>query len=257
MIKIGTYNELEIIKQVDFGFYLDGFEEGEILLPKRYCTDEMQVGDTITVFLYFDSEDRLIATTQKAKAEVNQFSSLKVIDTNRAGAFLDWGLPKDLLVPFNQQKIPMKQGYGYIVYVYQDDISERLVASSKLDRFLDREPATYKKGDKVDLLIADKTELGFKAIINDKHWGVLFESEVFGDMGIGKRCKGYIKQVREDGKLDLGLTQVGYGKIDALAERIVQTMKQHDGYLPLYDKSSPDQIAKILKMSKANFGGGL
>lgn len=253
MIKIGTYNELEIIKQVDFGFYLDGLDEGEILLPKRYCTDQMQVGDTITVFLYFDSEDRLIATTQKAKAEVGQFSSLKVIDTNRAGAFLDWGLPKDLLVPFNQQKIPMKQGYGYIVYVYQDDISERLVASSKLDRFLDREPATYKKGDKVDLLIADKTDLGFKAIINDKHWGVLFESEVFGEMGIGKRCKGYIKQVREDGKLDLGLTQVGYGKIDALAERILQTMKQHQGYLPLSDKSSPDQIAKILKMSKANF----
>lgn len=156
-------------------------------------------------------------------------------------------------MPFNQQKIPMKQGYGYIVYIYQDDISERLVASSKLDRFLDREPANYKKGDKVDLLIADKTDLGFKAIINDKHWGVLFESEVFGDMGIGKKCKGYIKQVREDGKLDLGLTQVGYGKIDALAERIVQTMKQHQGYLPLSDKSSPDQIAKILKMSKANF----
>lgn len=253
MIKIGTYNELEIIKQVDFGFYLDGDDEGEILLPKRYATDEMQVGDLVNVFLYFDSEDRLIATTQKAKAESGEFASLKVIDTNRAGAFLDWGLPKDLLVPFNQQKIPMKQGYGYIVYIYQDDISERLVASSKLDRFLDREPANYKKGDKVDLLIADKTDLGFKAIINDKHWGVLFESEVFGDMGIGKKCKGYIKQVREDGKLDLGLTQVGYGKIDALAERIVQTMKQHQGYLPLSDKSSPDQIAKILKMSKANF----
>lgn len=253
MIKIGTYNELEIIKQVDFGFYLDGADEGEILLPKRYATDEMQVGDLVNVFLYFDSEDRLIATTQKAKAESGEFASLKVIDTNRAGAFLDWGLPKDLLVPFNQQKIPMKEGYGYIVYIYQDDISERLVASSKLDRFLDREPANYKKGDKVDLLIADKTDLGFKAIINDKHWGVLFESEVFGDMGIGKKCKGYIKQVREDGKLDLGLTQVGYGKIDALAERIVQTMKQHQGYLPLSDKSSPDQIAKILKMSKANF----
>ncbi|MCP4324543.1 MAG: GntR family transcriptional regulator, partial [Alteromonadales bacterium] len=178
MIKIGTYNELRIIKQVDFGFYLDGFEEGEILLPRRYTTDDMQVGDKLNVFLYFDSEDRLIATTQRAKAEVNKFASLKVIDTNRAGAFLDWGLPKDLLVPFNQQKIPMKEGYGYVVYVYQDDISERLVASSKLDRFLDNEPAFYNVGDKVDILIADKTDIGFKAIINDKHWGVLFESEV-------------------------------------------------------------------------------
>ncbi|GLS89052.1 GntR family transcriptional regulator [Psychromonas marina] len=253
MIKIGAYNELKIIKQVDFGFYLDGFAEGEILLPRRYTTDEMQIGDTVNVFLYFDSEDRLIATTQRAKAEVNKFASLKVIDTNRAGAFLDWGLPKDLLVPFNQQKIPMKEGYGYIVYVYQDDISERLVASSKLDRFVDNEPATYQVGDKVDLLIADKTDLGFKAIINDKHWGVLFESEVFGDMGIGKQCKGFIKQVREDGKLDVGLTKVGYAKVDALAERILQSLKQNQGFLPLHDKSTPDQIAKILKMSKANF----
>ncbi|WP_372880185.1 S1 RNA-binding domain-containing protein [Psychromonas sp.] len=253
MIKIGAYNELTIIKQVDFGMYLDGYEEGEILLPRRYVTNDMQVGQKVSVFLYFDSDDRLIATTQKPKAEAGQFASLKVIDTNKAGAFLDWGLPKDLLVPFNQQKIPMKQGYGYVVYIYQDNISERLVASSKLDRFLDIEEASYKVGDKVDLLIAERTDLGFKAIINNKHWGVLFPSEVFGDMGIGKKCKGYIKQVREDGKIDLTLTQVGYGKIDALAERIVQTMKLHQGYLQLSDKSSPEQIAKILKMSKGNF----
>jgi uncharacterized protein len=253
MIKIGTYNELKIVKRVEFGLYLDGADEGEILLPRRYTTDNMQVGDNVNVFLYFDSEDRLIATTQRAKAEVNKFASLKVIDTNRAGAFLDWGLPKDLLVPFNQQKIPMKEGYGYVVYVYQDDISERLVASSKLDRFLDNEPADYAVGDKVDILIADKTDLGFKAIINDKHWGVLFETEVFGDMGIGKQCKGYIKQIREDGKLDVGLTKVGYAKVDALAERILQSLKQNQGFLPLHDKSRPEQIAKILKMSKANF----
>ncbi|WP_354624986.1 S1-like domain-containing RNA-binding protein [Psychromonas sp. MME2] len=253
MVKIGAYNELTIIKRVDFGFYLDGWSEGEILLPKRYITDAMKVGDKVTVFLYFDSEDRLIATTQKAKAEVGQFASLKVIDTNRAGAFLDWGLPKDLLVPFNQQKIPMKVGFGYIVYVYQDDISERLVASSKLDRFLDKEPVNYKVGERVELLIADKTDLGFKAIINNKHWGVLFESEVFGEMGIGKKCVGYIKQIREDGKIDVGLTKVGYAKVDALAERILQTMKVHQGFLQLSDKSSPEQIAKILKMSKGNF----
>ncbi|AGH81682.1 RNA-binding S1 domain-containing protein [Psychromonas sp. CNPT3] len=253
MIKIGTYNELKIIKEVDFGLYLDGLEEGEILLPRRYVTDSMHIGDMLNVFLYFDSEDRLIATTQKAKAEVNKFSSLKVIDTNRVGAFLDWGLPKDLLVPFNQQNIPMKEGYGYVVYVYQDDISERLVASSKLDRFLDKTPANYHVGEKVDLLIADKTELGFKAIINHLHWGVLFESEVFGEMGIGKHCTGYIKQIREDGKLDVGLTKVGYAKVDALAERILQSLKQNQGFLPLHDKSKPEQIAKILKMSKANF----
>ena len=253
MIKMGAYNELTIVKEVDFGIYLDGKEEGEILLPRRYVSNDMKIGKSVLVFLYFDSEDRLIATTQKAKAEAGQFASLKVIDTNKAGAFLDWGLPKDLLVPFNQQRIPMKEGYGYVVYIYQDDISERLVASSKLDRFLDKEEAHYKVGDKVDLLVAERTDLGFKAIINNKHWGVLFPSEVFGDMGIGKKCKGYIKQVREDGKIDLTLTQVGYGKIDALAERIIQTMKVHQGYLQLSDKSSPEKIAKILKMSKGNF----
>tara|TARA_R110001583_G_scaffold19886_7_gene77197 strand:- start:331 stop:1170 length:840 start_codon:yes stop_codon:yes gene_type:complete len=254
MIKVGTYNELKIVKEVDFGIYLDGGQDfGEILLPKRYVTEQMNIGDTISVFLYFDSEDRLIATTQQAKAIAGEFTSLKVIDTNRAGAFLDWGLPKDLLVPFNQQKVAMKTGFGYVVYVYQDEISERLLASSKLDRFLDKVPAEYKVGEKVDLLIADRTDIGFKAIINHKHWGVIFENDVFGDLGIGKKCKGYIRRIREDGKIDLSLTQTGYAKMDGLSDRILLTLKQHDGFLPLSDKSSPDQIAKILKMSKGNF----
>jgi len=254
MIKVGTYNELKIVKEVDFGIYLDGGQDfGEILLPKRYVTEQMNIGDTISVFLYFDSEDRLIATTQQAKAIAGEFTSLKVIDTNRAGAFLDWGLPKDLLVPFNQQKVAMKIGFGYVVYVYQDDISERLLASSKLDRFLDKVPAEYKVGEKVDLLIADRTDIGFKAIINHKHWGVIFENDVFGDLGIGKKCKGYIRRIREDGKIDLSLTQTGYAKMDGLSDRILLTLRQHDGFLPLSDKSSPDQIAKILKMSKGNF----
>jgi hypothetical protein len=254
MIKVGTYNELTIIKQVDFGFFLDGGDEfGDILLPKRYSKEDMKIGQTVNVFLYFDSEDRLIATTQRAKAEAGQFASLKVVDTNRAGAFLDWGLAKDLLVPFNQQKIPMKEGYGYVVYIYIDEISERIVASSKLDRFLDKEPADYKVSEKVDLLVAEKTDIGFKAIINNKHWGVIYNSDVFGELRLGKKCKGYIKQIRDDGKIDLGLTKAGYGKVDDLAERILQTMKQHQGYLALSDKSSPEQIARILKMSKGNF----
>lgn len=254
MIKVGAYNELNIVKEVDFGMYLDGgYDLGEVLLPKRYVTDEMKIGDSVSVFLYYDSEDRLIATTQHAKAIAGEFTSLKVIDTNRAGAFLDWGLPKDLLVPFNQQKVAMKTGFGYIVYVYQDEISERLLASSKLDRFLDKVPATYKVGEKVDLLIAERTDIGFKAIINHLHWGVIFENDVFGDLGIGKKCKGYIRRIREDGKIDLSLTQTGYAKVDALSDRILLTLRQHDGFLPLSDKSSPDQIAKILKMSKGNF----
>lgn len=254
MIKVGTYNELKIVKEVDFGLYLDaGHDLGEVLLPKRYVTEDMKIGDIISVFLYFDSEDRLIATTQHAKAIAGEFASLKVVDTNRAGAFLDWGLPKDLLVPFNQQKVAMKTGFGYVVYVYQDDISERLLASSKLDRFLDKVPATYKAGDKVDLLIAERTDIGFKAIINHLHWGVIFENDVFGDLGIGKKCKGYIRRIREDGKIDLSLTQTGYAKMDSLSDRILLTLRQHDGFLPLSDKSSPEQIAKILKMSKGNF----
>lgn len=254
MTKVGAYNNLKIVKQVDFGLYLDGGSEfGEILLPKRYTTTEMQIGETVSVFLYFDSEDRLIATTQQAKAIAGEFTSLKVVDTNRAGAFLDWGLPKDLLVPFNQQKVAMQTGFGYIVYVYQDEISERLLASSKLDRFLDKVPAEYKVGEKVDLLIAERTDIGFKAIINNKHWGVIFENDVFGDLGIGKRCKGYIRRIREDGKVDLSLTQTGYARVDALSDRILLALKQNNGFLPLSDKSSPDQIAKVLKMSKGNF----
>jgi len=254
MIKVGAYNDLKIVKQVDFGMYLDaGYDFGEVLLPKRYVTAEMQIGQSISVFLYYDSEDRLIATTQHVKAIAGEFASLKVVDTNRAGAFLDWGLPKDLLVPFNQQKVAMKTGFGYVVYVYQDDISERLLASSKLDRFLDKIPATYKVGEKVDLLIAERTDIGFKAIINHKHWGVIFESDVFGDLGIGKKCKGYIRRVREDGKIDLALTQTGYAKMDGLADRILLTLRQNEGFLPLSDKSKPEQIAKILKMSKGNF----
>ena len=254
MIKVGAYNELKIVKQVDFGMYLDaGYDLGEVLLPKRYVSDEMQIGQTISVFLYYDSEDRLIATTQHAKAIAGEFTSLKVIDTNRAGAFLDWGLPKDLLVPFNQQKVAMQTGFGYVVYVYQDDISGRLLASSKLDRFLDKEPAEYKVGEKVDLLIAERTDIGFKAIINHQHWGVIFENDVFGDLGIGKKCKGYIRRVREDGKIDLALTQTGYAKIDNLADRILLSLRQNEGFLPLSDKSTPEQIAKILKMSKGNF----
>ena len=254
MIKVGAYNELKIVKQVDFGMYLDaGYDLGEVLLPKRYVSDEMQIGQTISVFLYYDSEDRLIATTQHAKAIAGEFASLKVIDTNRAGAFLDWGLPKDLLVPFNQQKVAMQKGFGYVVYVYQDDISGRLLASSKLDRFLDKEPPEYKVGEKVDLLIAERTDIGFKAIINHQHWGVIFENDVFGDLGIGKKCKGYIRRVREDGKIDLALTQTGYAKIDNLADRILLSLRQNEGFLPLSDKSTPDQIAKILKMSKGNF----
>jgi len=254
MIKVGAYNELTIVKKVDFGLYLEGGDDlGEILLPKRYVTDEMQVGQRLSVFLYFDSEDRLIATTQQAKAIAGEFTSLKVVDTNRAGAFLDWGLPKDLLVPFNQQKVAMKNGFSYIVYVYQDDISERLLASSKLDRFLDKVPPLYKAGEKVNLLIAERTDIGFKAIINNTHWGVIFENDVFGDLGIGKKCKGYIRRIREDGKIDLSLTQTGYAKVDGLSDRILLTLRQHDGFLPLSDKSSPAQIAKILKMSKGNF----
>ena len=253
MVKIGKYNLLTIVKKVEFGLYLDGYHAGEILLPKRDVTEDMQTGDAINVFLYFDSEDRLIATTQRVKAQAGNFACLTVIDTNRAGAFLDWGLSKDLLVPFNQQKIPMQEGSSYVVYVYQDDISERLVASSKLDRFLDIAPVNYQVGEKVDLIIAAKTDLGYKAIVNQQHWGVLFSSEVFGRLDAGKKCKGYIKRIRDDGKIDLTLTEVGYNKIDNMASRILQALHSHQGYLQLSDKSDPEQISKILKMSKGNF----
>ena len=253
MADIGKYNTLAVVAINDTGAYLNADELGEILLPNRFVPENCQVNDQLNVFIYVDSADRLIATTETPLAEVDEFASLKVIQTNKMGAFLDWGLPKDLLVPFNQQHTAMEEGKYYLVRVFLDLTTERLAASSKLDKFLDIWPSQYNKGDKVDLIIGSKTDLGFKAIINNSHWGLLYDNEIFQPLRIGKKITGYVKQVREDGRIDLTLTRTGARKVEDFSDTLLNCLVENDGFISLHDKSSPELIKRTLGVSKKTF----
>ena len=250
---IGKYNQLNIVAITDTGAYLDGGELGEILLPKRFLPEQCDVGQNIEVFLYLDSADRLVATTEKPLAQVGEFVSLKVIQVNKMGAFLDWGLPKDLLVPYNQQHTAMEVGKYYLVRVFLDQRTDRIAASSKLDKFIDIWPAEYRAGEKVNLIIGGKTDLGFKAIVNDLHWGLLYDNEIFQPLRIGKKISGYIKQVREDGRLDLILTRGSKNKVNDFSEKLLAHIADNGGLSPLHDKSSPELIQRTLGVSKKTF----
>lgn len=252
MIKVGQFNNLTIVKEVPFGIYLDGDNWGEILLPKKYVPKGAKINDTIEVFVYFDSEDKIIATTQRPRAKLGSCAFLKVIDVNEVGAFLDWGLDKDLLVHKPEQQRPMEQGKSYIVYVKQDN-KGRIIASSKLDYFLDKTPAPFKQGDEVDVLVAETTRLGHKVIINDSHWGLIHSADIFQNLGYGKRTRAYIKTVREDGKIDVVLRKIGQDSIRELAQRILIELNKNDGFLPLHDKSSSLDIMKVFGDSKNSF----
>ncbi len=253
MVEIGKTNTLRVVKEVDFGVYLDGEEFGEILLPTRYVPEGTSPEDEVEVFLYFDSDDRLIATTDIPYAQIDQFASLKVVATTKVGAFLDWGLMKDLLVPFREQKVRMVEGVYYIVYVYLDPISNRIVASSKVDKFIAEEKAEYEVGEEVDLLVYDRTDIGFKAIINGADQGIIFENEVFRKLKTGEALKGYIKQIREDGKIDLSLQKQGMDQVDDFAQVLLNELVECGGFLGLTDKSSPEEIYKYFGVSKKNF----
>ena len=242
-----------MIKTVDFGVYLDAQELGEILLPKRRCPDKLDVGDEIEVFLYLDSEDRPVATTQKPKAEVGQFAYLKVIDITDIGAFLDWGLDKDLFVPFREQHRQMELGKSYIVYVHLNPADGRIMASSKIERFLDDErPHDFKPRQAVDLIIANTTELGYKAIVDHSHWGVLYQNDVFQRLSYGQYKKGFIKKIRDDGKIDLTL-QGGQETRDKNAKIILIYLQKQGGFAPVHDKSDPALISRLFGMSKNAF----
>lgn len=253
MASIGTLNELEIVKTVDFGVYLDGGTHGEILLPKRYVPENSQIGDHLEVFIYPDSEDRLIATTEKPLAMVGEFAMLKVVEITSFGAFMDWGLMKDLLVPFREQQVKMEKGKSYLVYIYLDHESQRVVATSRLDKCLGNIPVDYEPGEEVDLIIAGQTELGYKAIVDNSHWGVIYHNEVYQPLHPGQKLRGFIKQVRPDEKIDLRLDKPGYEKIDDISQGILDRMKAAGGFLPFNDKSDPDLIVKEFKISKKNF----
>ncbi|MFW5663790.1 MAG: S1 RNA-binding domain-containing protein [bacterium] len=253
-IKIGQYNTMRVVKTLDFGIYLDGGEMGEILMPTKWVPQGTQPEDKLEVFIYFDSEDRPIATTTKPKAMVGEFAWLKAKAVDRIGAFLDWGLDKDLLVPFKEQNAKMEEGRCYLVYLYVDPRTKRIAASAKVEKFLDIEPADYSPGQEVELMIWTRSDMGYKTIINQKHQGLLYANEIFQDLRPGQKLKGYISQVRPDGKIDLKLQKSGYKNvIDDFSHKILQSLKENEGFLPITDKSSPEDIYQTLQMSKKNF----
>ena len=253
MTEIGRFNKLRVVKEVDFGLYLDGDELGEILLPKKYVPENCIPDSIIEVFIYLDSEDRIIATTQKPYAKVGEFAALKVVSVSAVGAFLDWGLEKDLLVPFREQKQKMIEGKSYVVYVYFDEISERIAASTKLHKYLSKYPADFKPGQEVDLFICDETENGYNAIINSTHMGLIYKNDIFRTLETGQRIKGFIKNIREDTKIDLLLQKPGYGKVDDLSQTILELLKQHGGFVSVTDKSPPEIIYEIFGVSKKTY----
>lgn len=253
MLAIGNTNTLTVVKQLDFGFYLDGGPLGEILLPTRYAPKDCKPGDALDVFIYYDSEDRLIATTDKPHAEVGQCAAMKARQVGKFGAFLDWGLAKDLLVPFAEQRVPMEVGKYYVVCVYLDNTG-RIAASSRLNRFLEEEDfADFKPGQAVDLLIATRSELGYKAVIDGTHLGLLHENELFKPVRIGERLTGYVKGIREDDRIDLSLQPVGTEGRDTLAEAIIAHLQAAGGMSRLTDKSPPDAIYDAFNVSKASY----
>ncbi|KTD69227.1 RNA-binding protein [Legionella steelei] len=256
MIKVGQFNKLKMVREAPFGVYLQGGEWGEILLPNKSVPKGALVGDVLDVFVYFDSDDKIIATTVRPHAKLGSCAYLKVIDVNPVGAFLDWGLDKDLLVPKPEQHRPMEKGKSYLVYLKQDN-QGRIIASSKIDYFLDKTEAHFKSGEEVSLLIADTTPLGRKVIINNSHWGLIHAGDIFQTLIYGKKIKGYIKQVREDGKIDIALRQIGQSSINELAQRIVSKLEQSGGFLALHDKSTPAEIQQIFSESKKNFKSAL
>lgn len=238
---------------MDFGVYLDGESDGEILLPKRYVPEGTAIGDVIPVFIYTDSEDRAIATTEKPLAMVGDFACLEVVEVNRMGAFLEWGLMKQLFVPFREQREPMEVGKSYPVFVYVDFETRRITASSKLSRFIDATTPELEEGQEVELLLYQRTQLGWKAIINQRYSGVLYENEVFQVLSEGQQLKGYVKQIRPDEKIDLTLHKPGYEKVDDFSNTLFDILKEFGGFLPFTDKSSAEAIYNRFGVSKKTF----
>ncbi len=252
-IQLGRYNQLEVVKEVDFGVYLDGDEDGEILLPKRYVPEECAPGDVLNVFIYLDMDERLVATTLQPYVQVGEFASLKVAWVNNFGAFLDWGLMKDLFVPFREQKLKMQKDKYYVVYVYLDEESYRIVASAKVEHFLSKDKPEYQAGEEVDILVWQRTDLGFKVIVDNKYSGMLYHNEVFCQLHQGDRKRAFVKQVREDGKIDLELQKGGARKVGDFADTLLAFIKEHDGYTELNDKSDANLIYETFEVSKKTF----
>lgn len=257
MLQIGKLNRLTLIKKVDFGMFLDGGKYGNILLPKRYITDEMRIGDQLEVFIYLDSDDCIIATTEQPRVMVGECAYLQVKEVNAVGAFLDWGLLKDLLVPYGEQHKPMEVGRSYVVCVYLDPYTNRITASSRLNRHLEERASGLRVGQAVDLLICGKSDMGYKAVINHTHLGLLFRDDAFRPLSFGESVKGFIKNIRPDRKIDVSLQAQGRDSRDDLADKILADLQRNGGVSYLTDKSAPDEIYKRFSVSKGNYKNAL
>lgn len=253
MVNIGEVNKLRVLRVKEFGAFLEGDKDLDILLPQSHMPEDIKENDFIDVFIYLDSDDKLLATTKTPYAKVGEFALLKVVEVNNFGAFLDWGLKKDLMVPFREQRRKLEEGKSYIVYIYVDEHTKRIAASTKLDKFLSNQRIIFTEGEEVELLIAERTELGYKAIINNTKWGMLYQNELFRDLKIGERTTGFIKKVRLDNKIDLSLQKGGYDQISDFSQIILQKLEENNGILKVTDKSSPELIKDLFNMSKKNY----
>lgn len=252
-IRLGDYNRMTVVKTVDFGVYLDGGEEGEVLLPARYVPDGCKEGDELEVFVYLDNEERLVATTQTPLAKVGDFACLEVSWVNEYGAFLNWGLMKDLFCPFREQKMKMEKGKRYIVHVHIDHESHRIVASAKVERYFDPSFPPYRYGDEVGLLVWQKTDLGFKVIVDNRYAGLVYSNQIFREIRTGDRMKGYIEAVREDGKIDVMLQPTGWRMTKETADVLLDYLKTHQGVCRLTDKSPAEDIYQAFQVSKKSY----
>ncbi|MCC6346950.1 MAG: GntR family transcriptional regulator [Nitrospirales bacterium] len=253
MLEIGKYNELTVKKKTDFGFFLDS-PEGDILLPRKYVPEGTKIGDPLKVFIYKDSEDRTIATTLTPRATVGEFASLRVKEVTRVGAFLEWGLEKDLLVPYREQAEKMRAGSRYIVYLFLEEQTKRITATSKIGRFIEKEDIRLHEGEEVDLLVYRPTDRGFKVIINNRYFGMLYKNEIFRELAVGDRARGFVKKIREDRRIDAVLTREGFEDIEEVKKQILKKLQEsRGGFLPLTDESTPQSIREELDMSKKTF----
>ncbi|MGJ8680817.1 CvfB family protein [Paraglaciecola sp.] len=254
MLQVGMFHSLEVVNEVPFGFYLDGEDKGQILLPTKSAPLGCKLGDKVNAFIYHDSDDRIIATTKRPKVFVDHCAFLKVVSVSKVGVFMDWGLEKDLLVPFSEQTYPMSEGLSYVVYVFCDEETGRLAASTRLSDFLyeesSEEGGTFEAKQEVEILVCGKTDMGYKAIINGSHLGLIFRDEVFKPIKVGHSLTAFVKRVREDGKIDLCFQFHDPTSRNSLEEQIIEDLVAHDGLSTLTDKSSADEISKRFNVSK-------
>ncbi|MDA8714839.1 S1-like domain-containing RNA-binding protein [Flavobacteriales bacterium] len=253
MINIGQHNTLRVDRILDQGAYLEDQEGNSVLLPKRYVSSNLKIDDELTVFIYNDSEDRPVATTEEPLVALNDFAMLKAVGNTKYGTFMDWGLAKDLLVPFREQNKEMREGYYYLIYLYLDEETNRLVGSNKITKYLKSIKPDLKYGEEVDLIVWNKTDLGVKVIVNGAHQGLLYNNEIFNEIKMGDRIKGFVKLIREDNKLDISLQKQGYSNIEPNAKKILEKLESNRGFVALNDKSAPELIVAALGMSKSTF----